>query len=210
MDARKNSPHTQIGFSMIEVLVAIVVLSFGMLGVVGLQLQALRGNQHAALTAVASSLVRDYQETLTALPSTSASSATTTSKITSITKNSYTAYGSAKDCKLSANTCSPSEFADDATLEWIERVKSALPNGMVTICFDNAYVEATGSSKGLYKWACSSTGDMIVVKLGWSMRLKRDKSGNVLEEKGLDDGTDETARPRMVIPLTGNQEGYTL
>jgi hypothetical protein len=26
----------------------------------------------------------------------------------------------------------------------------------------------------------------------------------------LDDGTDETARPRMVIPLTGNQEGYTL
>ena len=39
----------QQGFSLVEVLVAIVVLSFGLLGMVGMQAFALQSNQEARL-----------------------------------------------------------------------------------------------------------------------------------------------------------------
>lgn len=40
-------PHAQRGVGLIEVLIAVLVLSFGMLGLVGLQTFALRNNQSA-------------------------------------------------------------------------------------------------------------------------------------------------------------------
>lgn len=195
----------QHGFSLIEALVAIVVLTLGMLGVLSMQLQALRGNQSAAQTAIAASLIRDYQEILTAMPSLAASAAA--SAIVNIDKNTYTAYsGTALDCKGTTNSCSNEQFANFQTQEWIERVKQALPDGKVTVCLDTDFVETSGTSLGLYKWACNNTGNIIVLKIGWANKLAKDGSGNVVES-GIDDGTD---RPRMVIPLTGNQEGYKL
>jgi type IV pilus assembly protein PilV len=54
----QRSPHSgliasQRGFSMVEVLVAAVVLSIGMLGLAGLQMRTLRNNQSALERAVA-------------------------------------------------------------------------------------------------------------------------------------------------------------
>ena len=190
---------------MVEALVAIVVLAFGMLAVVGVQLEALRGNQQAAQTAVAASLVRDYQEILTSMPSVTAS--VTASKVASIDQNAYTAYnGTASECKGTSSTCTNTQFADFQVQEWIERVRTSLPNGKVTVCFDNAYKVTSGAATGLYQWACSGTGDIMVVKIGWAAKLAKNQSGNIVES-GLSDGTD---RPRMVIPVTGNQEGYRL
>lgn len=197
--------RAQRGFSMIEALVAIVVLAFGMLAVVGVQLEALRGNQQAAQTAVAASLIRDYQEILTSMPSVTASVAS--AKVASIDQNTYTAYnGSASECKGAGSTCTNTQFADFQVQEWIERVKASLPNGKVTVCFDNAYKVTSGAATGLYQWGCSGAGDIMVVKIGWAAKLAKTQAGATVES-GLSDGTD---RPRMVIPVTGNQEGYKL
>lgn len=202
----QKSKHTsQLGFSLIEALVAIVVLTFGMLGVLSLQLEALRGNQNASQAAVASSLVRDYQEILTSMPSVTAS--VTANAVIAVDQNAYTGYGAlAADCKGATATCDNQQFANFQVKEWIERVKIALPGGKVTVCFDTAYVENSGASSGLYKWGCNNTGDILVVKIGWASKLAKNSSG-VIIESGIDDGVD---RPRMVIPLTGNQEGYKL
>lgn len=199
-------PHRlQQGFSLIEALVAIIVLTFGMLGVLSLQLEALRGNQSASQSAVASSLVRDYQEILTSMPSVTAS--VTTNAVIAVDQNSYTGYGgSPVDCKGAFATCNNQQFANFQIKEWVQRVQDSLPGGKVSVCFDTAYVETSGASAGLYKWDCNNTGDIIVVKIGWAAKLARNSSGTVIES-GINDGTD---RPRMVIPLTGNQEGYRL
>lgn len=187
---------------MIEALVAIVVMSLGLLAVVGVQLEALRGNMDASQSAVAASLVRDYQEALTAIPSLAAK--TTTDKITAVDKGSYTSYGTATECKGATANCSNTQFADFQTREWIDRASKALPGGKVTVCFDNAYRETSGSSAGLYKWDCSNTG-VLVVKIGWNSKPAR--AGGSILETGITDGTD---RPRLVMPVTGSPAGAAL
>lgn len=197
---RKN----QSGFGLIEALVAIVVLAFGLLAVVGVQLEALRGNQQAAQSAVAASLVRDYQDMMIVMPSLQLSSTTVT---TNITQNVYTSInGSAAECKGATANCTTSQFTDFQIAEWINRVSTALPEGKATVCLDSSYKETSGTAKGLYKWACSNTGDIMVVKIGWVTKLSRTSDGTV-RETGISDGTD---RPRLVIPITGNQAGYKL
>jgi type IV pilus assembly protein PilV len=184
---QKRKYYSQHGFSLIEALVAIVVLTFGMLGVLSLQLEALRGNQSASQAAVASSLVRDYQELLTSMPSVTAS--VTTNAAINIDKNTYTGYGGlAADCKGTGATCDNQQFADFQTKEWIQRVSTTLPAGKVTVCFDTTYVETSGTSSGLYKWDCSNTGDILVVKIGWASKLAKNSSGAIIES-GIDDGT---------------------
>lgn len=200
----RSGIRSQLGFSLVESLVAIVVMAFGLLAVVGVQMEAMRGNQQTAQTAIATSLVRDYQELLTAIPSITASG--TNSKIVSIDKNAYITYGGVTECKGTGATCTNTEFADFHVREWINRVSQSLPGGRVSVCFDSSYKETAGAGIGLYKWACDNTGDVMVVKIGWDVKLSRSSDGTV-RETGLTDGTD---RPQMVVPVTGNQEGYHL
>jgi len=59
--------RSQSGFSLIEVLVAITILSFGMLGMAGLQITSINGNSAAIRKTEASALASDkieiYQNT---------------------------------------------------------------------------------------------------------------------------------------------------
>jgi type IV pilus assembly protein PilV len=58
----------QSGFSMIEVLVTLVVLSTGLLGVADLQVAALRGNQGAYLASLAAQQAQDMAERMKTNP----------------------------------------------------------------------------------------------------------------------------------------------
>lgn len=204
MRAHRHHQAAQRGFSLLEALIAIVVLAFGLLSVVGVQLEALRGNQHAAHTSAAASLVKDYQEILLSMPSIALDPA---SPLGSVDRNTYAGFGgTGKDCKGEAAACTNQEFADFQVGEWLARVQAALPGGVASVCFDSAHTETSGDAKGLYRWECSHSGELLVVKIGWAMRIQRKADGRSAEA-GIDDGQD---RPRLVIPLTGNQAGYQL
>ena len=58
--------HSQSGFSLIEVLVAIVVLSIGLLGLAGLQATGLRQNQSASYRSTATVLAYDIVDAMRA------------------------------------------------------------------------------------------------------------------------------------------------
>lgn len=60
------SVHRQRGFSLLEVLIAIVVMSFGLLGLVGLQMTAMKNNTSAHYRAQATLLAYDIVDRMRA------------------------------------------------------------------------------------------------------------------------------------------------
>lgn len=61
-------PQTQSGFSILEIMVTMVVLSTGLLGVANLQVDALRGNQGAHMASVAAQQAQDMAERMNSNP----------------------------------------------------------------------------------------------------------------------------------------------
>ena len=60
--------HREAGFSLIEVLIAIVILSFGLIALAGMQVVAIQVNTAASQLTRATTLVQDKVEELLALP----------------------------------------------------------------------------------------------------------------------------------------------
>lgn len=64
MNKQRHLPKTQSGFTLIEALIALLVLSIGMLGVAAMQLKALQGAHAAYQRSIASLAAQDAQERL--------------------------------------------------------------------------------------------------------------------------------------------------
>ncbi|WP_050934484.1 type IV pilus modification protein PilV [Chromohalobacter israelensis] len=58
----QSSPHAQRGFGLIEVLVALTILSIGMLGLAAMQLTSLQAARESLDTTIATIMVRDMNE----------------------------------------------------------------------------------------------------------------------------------------------------
>ena len=109
----------QAGFSILEVLVSMVVLSTGLLGVANLQVTALRGNQGAYLASVAAQQAQDMAERMNANP-------------VGIAANQYDAIDSSipgvqADCQSVA--CTPAQLALFDHNRWNSSNLTLLPSG---------------------------------------------------------------------------------
>lgn len=189
------------GFSLLEVLISIVILSFGLLGMVGMQATALQSNKEARAQSTAvrmagelGELMRNNQEVGTA---------TTTllnpylidwdssSAVPSATTNCLTG-----DCYSVAST-SKLQVATFDVREWVTRLNTELPGARVKVCFDDApYVTATG----IPQWGCTTGGTVAVIKIGWT-RASTDRTltGAAAFEKSTGTGA---APPSIVVPVT--------
>lgn len=103
----------QQGFSLIEALIAMVVLSLGLLGLAGLQVSSLKFNQTAQLRSKAVTLAYDMQERIRA----SGQNATNGDFITG-----FGAY---------SNTTT---FPDQQITDWKSRLAAQLPLGDGSVC----------------------------------------------------------------------------
>lgn len=185
----RPTPRPQAGFTLVEVLVAIVVLSFGLLGMVGLQAAALKYNRDARNQSVAVSLARELAEMMRS-----------NAQLAGLTlANPY--YGSfsgtglapatTSDCLAVGNTCASSTALANAQMtDWLSRVEAALPGARVEICDDSSPYD----NDGLPVWTCTpGTAPISVIKLGWT----RESTKN---EIGYADSTN--AKPYLVFPVT--------
>lgn len=134
--------HTSSGFTMIEVLIAIVVLSIGLLGLAGLQSTGLRNNQDAYARTVAATLANDMADRIRA-------------NMAGFNAGNYNNTASATAGCLNNTGCTPQEMAETDTYYWNQAL-AALPSGQgvvstvgglvtVTVRWDNARSGATGT-----------------------------------------------------------------
>lgn len=191
-----QSPSQQIGFSLIEVLISIIILSFGLLGMVGLQAAALQSNREARLQSVGMAQATELAEIMrgnkdVALLTTGNPYLGEFANPLTPTTTSY-----CLNVALLTTPCaSTSTIANAQMTEWLGRVATDLPGARVSVCLDTAPFDASG----LPQWTCSPpvTGASapVVIKIGWT-RGSTDKS------KTRDAALDRAVRPAIVLPVT--------
>ena len=115
MPGNRSNPVSSRGFTLLEVLIALVVLSIGLLGIAGLQGVGLRSSHGAYLSSQASLLAYDMADRIRANPQSLAT---------------YNGFNSA-DVDCAAPPLTPLADADMA--QWACAVEALLPNGSATI-----------------------------------------------------------------------------
>ena len=109
------------GFTLIEVLIAMIILAMGLLGLAGLQATSLRNNQSAYNRGVATQLAYDIADRMRA----------NYSYVNTSNNNAYTSIApniAVQDPNCSsAIGCAPAAMAQNDLFEWNQAIQSSLP-----------------------------------------------------------------------------------
>jgi type IV pilus assembly protein PilV len=157
----KYSSHRQnSGFSMIEVMISIVVLSLGLLGVLGIVVKSLQVSSSSEYRAVAAQQSGVMAEALRANPSMLASFVSPTSGAMPVA-----------DCAKTAG-CSTSDWSTSEFGLWQKQLGDSLPGGRGYVCRDGAsdsFASAAPGASGsdAAAWSCNGSGP-FVVKVCWN------------------------------------------
>ncbi len=116
---------SQRGFSLIEVLIALVIMSVGMLGIASLYVQSMQAGRTSLFRHNAVTLAGDVADRIRANPTAGAA---------------YTGAGADNNCIVGGVTCSTPQMAENDILLWSEQAQDTLPNGAVNVQFNNAVV----------------------------------------------------------------------
>ena len=141
---------------MLEVLISIVVIAFGLLGIAGLQAFAVKNNQSAAFRTTASTLALDLVDRVYAnWPGTSAGGYNQPALGTAYTTQ-------VPACKQLAG-CAGAAMAQNDLYEWSTLLAAALPNGQGIVCIDSTPNDGTPAAP-----ACDGLGTTsYVIKIWW-------------------------------------------
>lgn len=182
------------GFSLVEILISIIVLSFGLLGMVGMQAAALQANRESRIQSSAVRLARELGELMRSnkevgIASTSNpylidydNPAASPVAVPSATTNCFTG-----DCSSATKV----ELAEFEVRDWLTRLNADLPGGKVKVCFDSTPFD----SSGIPQWACSNSGGLAVIKIGWTKAsTNRTDTGAAAFKKAT--------VPSVVLPVT--------
>lgn len=149
MNASTLSSH-QAGFSLIEVLISVLVLSFGIFGALKMQLNSMQVSQQSGFYSTGMELASEMAEILRG------NQQQVQQQILPIH------FQAAKTS--STITGSSNEIGSDM-VAWFDRLDAAVPNARAVICSDSA------NSNSL-TWECASSeasnNSSVVIKLGWS------------------------------------------
>ncbi len=121
----------QSGVTLVETLVAMVVVSIGMLGIAGMYVEGLRSSRVSASRQAAVSLASDLADRMRANPTAGLA---------------YQGDAENQDCVNGAENCTPEELAADDLSWWLANLQTQLPDGEGTV----DVVEAAGADVRTY------------------------------------------------------------
>lgn len=191
------------GFSLIEVLVSVVVLSFGLLGMAGMQAASLQSNREARLQSSAVVLARELAEMIRGnklagiLPAATNPYMGSFSSPLAATTPAYCLSVSATACTGATPVAIATAIGNAQMTEWLARVDAELPGARVDICVDSAPFDASG----LPRWACTAAGGVVVLKIGWT-RGSTNRSLSVTPTASSPSALERATIPGVVLPLT--------
>jgi len=127
---RKLRP-AEAGFSLIEAMVALIVLSVGMMGIAALHGQALGAGRTAQFRTIAINLAADMADRI---------------RVNRLGGAAYAGGAANNNCDPAGGggvDCTPAEMAAHDLFLWEQQVQAALPNGQTLVQFNNGTVPPT-------------------------------------------------------------------
>ena len=168
--------HRQSGFTLIEVMVAIVILSFGLLGVAGMMVKGIQFTHSAQQRSVGTLLAYDMIDrmrsnqagvALADIPAGGGNYNRATSNVSAV----GSPYIISKPACVGATaaptgTCSAGDMADQDSSEWQQAIAARLGNGVGIVCRDSS--NSAGSYNGtVITHGCDGVGPKYAVKIYW-------------------------------------------
>ncbi len=143
--------NRQAGFSLIEVMVASLVLAIGLIGLAGLQATSMRQNQSAVMRSQASAMVYDLADRMRA-------------NVPGAMSNFYDQdmAGAAEGCGVTSG-CSPQQIAQNDLAEWNAVITASLPMGRGFVCIDSTPNDGTSFDDP----QCDGNGTQMSIKIWW-------------------------------------------
>lgn len=114
---RHRTSGEQRGFTLIEVLIAVLVLAFGLMGLAGIQATGIKNNNSAYYRSIATQYATEIGDRMRANPGVDYST------VTAATHSS---------CKT-VTGCTSTEMAENDLKEWTDGLSNSLPLGAFTI-----------------------------------------------------------------------------
>jgi type IV pilus assembly protein PilV len=148
---------TASGFTLLEVLISIVVIAFGLLGIAGLQAFALKNNQSAGQRMTTTMLANDMVERVWS---------SNVAFRPFYSQPDIAQYGvpDANSPCLQAAGCSPTQLVANDLAEWQQRVRDSLPSGQGIVCKDGSPDDGDNAASP----QCDLGADApYVVKIWW-------------------------------------------
>ncbi len=150
-----RAPAFVSGFSLIEVLVAMLIVGTGALAMVMLQLHALRSSQDSAQHARATLMALELAELRAALTPAPGMADPTLF----VFDDSHVPTPQHAACDDAP--CSAADFASAAIAEWSERLRRDFPGARVAVCRDGSETPQQG-------WSCDhDAAAPVLFRLAW-------------------------------------------
>lgn len=174
------------GFSLLEVLITLSILSVGVLGALSMQLYAMVNTQQAHLYSTAGQLANQMAEYIRYHRGVFSLEGGRSFLHVSTHEYGY------KNTDCVEQTCVLPNHLPDFFAHWLNRVDHVLPEAKVVICRDRAPWQ---SAKQTLIWSCEGeASDGIVIKLGWR------------EKNEIESYADEAVPPRIAWVVVPYQE----
>lgn len=161
---RRHAPVPGAGFTLVEVMVALLVVALGIAGAAMLQTRALRTGREAARLSASARLAASLAGRMAANP---AAMALPDAANPYLQLDYDAASGpppAASLCYAGAD-CPPGQLAAFDRFETAQAVAAQLPGGRIRVCRD---ATAPDAATGLLPWACDGkAGAPLAIKLGW-------------------------------------------
>lgn len=178
------------GSSLVEVLVALLLLALGVLSSSVLHLASLRARHESALLSTAAQLAAGMAERMRTNSGLPDAANPYLGLDYDASLDAGNGDGGQSSC-FGATACTGAQLAQFDIAEWKQQLRSALPGARLLICRD---LQAWDTAAHGLHWTCSGgSGAPIVIKLGWrSRQIGAQASGQTAE-----------ALPRLAMQLGG-------
>jgi len=124
MSKTMNARPVEKGFSLIEVMVALLVLSVGMIGIAALHGQSLSAGQTAQFRSLAINLAADMADRI---------------RVNRLAQAAYAGAAANNNCDPAGGggvDCTPAQMAAHDLFLWNQLVQQQMPNGQTAVAFN--------------------------------------------------------------------------